>query len=133
MRINFSMTRLAPAMLWAFWLSCDPSVPESKRLADLSVDELRSVCKDLAKDYPPKPVICDGHEIHTGVSETDCSSMNLGSFPQTCQATVGDLRSCSDTNYHLSDAQVCRPTGAPKGCEAIWDCFLVRDGARGSS
>jgi len=117
--------KLAYAKLWALCLSCDPGVPESKRLADLSADELTSICKQLAADYPAKPVICDGQETHTGVSEMDCTTMNLGSFPKMCQATVGDLRSCTDTNYHLPDAQVCRPNGPPSGCEALWECFLI--------
>jgi hypothetical protein len=96
-------------------------VDDSKKLSDLSADESKDLCEELADSFPEKTVDCDGQMITIGYDKADCAG-TIEPPPASCTATAGDVRDCADALSALSDEQVCTATDLPAACAAISDC-----------
>ena len=107
--------------LVAFLVGCGgDGVSDSKKLTDLSASESKDVCLELAADYAPRTVNCDGQMITIGIDEADCNTTETA--PATCTATVGDARACYDAMYSMTDAQLCMGTAPPAACAKLEGC-----------
>jgi hypothetical protein len=96
-------------------------VSDSKKLTDLSAAETKDVCNELADDYPERTVNCSGTMITVGYSAADCA-MPGDAAPDTCTATVGDVRDCADAIFSLSDEQICTSDALPAACAKLDGC-----------
>lgn len=99
-------------------------VPNGKSLGDMDEGDWKSLCTSLESEE--KTVTCDidGTEIDvtTGGSAADCETDYTGGFPESCEATVGDLRDCNDALYE--DPCLLFSETAPAGCDAVFSCML---------
>lgn len=94
----------------------------SKKLSDLSEADSKSVCHDLADDFPTRTVTCDGQSLTLGFDSADCD-MGLDPVDSTCTATVGDAHACYEAIFDLTDAEICDTnTPEPAACMALDEC-----------
>ncbi len=100
--------------------ACGGGVDDSKKLSDLSTEEAKDVCLDLAADFPERMVTCSGVTITIGLSEAECNTPDTA--PATCTATVGDVRACNKAMYELSDAELCSSQSLPAACAKLEGC-----------
>jgi hypothetical protein len=96
-------------------------VSDSKKLTDLSTQETKDVCEELAADFPERTVNCSGTMITIGYNKAECAG-NTEPAPATCTATVGDVRDCADALFSLSDDQICTTDELPAACAPLNDC-----------
>jgi len=107
--------------LVAFLVGCGgDGVSDSKKLTDLSASESKDVCLELAEDYAPRTVDCDGTMITIGIEKADCNDAETA--PATCTATVGDARDCYDAMFSMSDAEICMADAPPAACAKLEGC-----------
>ena len=100
-------------------------VGNGKLLKDMNEGDWKSYCAGEVRDE--KTVMCTvlGTEVEVSIGGTadDCEAENAGnegSVPDTCEATVGALRDCSDALYE--DPCLLMGETAPESCEAVFSC-----------
>ena len=106
-------------------------ISDSKRMADLSIDEARDLCHEFADDYPVETFTCPGSDQASsrGTDPADCDAADfeLG-VPAACPATVGQFRSCTDALYSLSDDEFCNLQSIPTECAFLADANCQDNG-----
>lgn len=120
-----NLTSLLCAALFTVGLiACggDDGPSNSTKLTSLSVTDLKSVCEDLAADFPERTVDCGGgFTLTVGQSAADCA--NITAPAAACTATVGDVRACVGGLQAATDAEICSDTFmAPAECAALEGC-----------
>lgn len=102
------------SVLLAALVGCG-GVDDSKKLSELSTDESKDVCDELADDYPEKTVTCDGVMFTIKVNcDGQVASPN-------CTATVGDARDCSAALYVQAEACMI-DAPLPPACAKLAGC-----------
>jgi hypothetical protein len=101
-------------------------VGNGKLLKDMDEGDWKSYCASEVRDE--KTVMCTvlGTEVEVTVGGTadDCEAANAGnegSLPDTCEATVGDLRDCNDAIY--DDPCSLMGETAAASCEVYFSCL----------
>jgi hypothetical protein len=89
-------------------------------LSDLTQEDLVALCEEFADDYPVREITCGTETIEIGVDPAECEG-EQEAF--TCDATVGEFRTCFATLYGLSDEDYCNLTALPAECEPIEPCL----------
>lgn len=95
-------------------------VSDSKKLADLTAEESKDVCLDLAAEYPEKTIVCGTTSVTLGLATAECNTSD--DVPATCTATVGDIRECTGVLYSLSTDQFCMLDSLPAACAPLEGC-----------
>jgi hypothetical protein len=103
-------------------LGCGGSgVSDSKKITELTTEEAKDVCQEMAEDFPEKTVTCEGGlSFKVGIPAAECDNPDVA--PATCTATVGDARACNEAIYSQSDAELCSDTPLPAACAPLEGC-----------
>jgi hypothetical protein len=111
------------ALLTLVVLGCGggSGVSDSKKLADLSTDEAKDLCEELADGFPERTVDCSGVMITIGFNKAECAT-DSEPAPSSCTATAGDARDCADAMSALTDDQICTSDSLPAACAPLQDC-----------
>jgi hypothetical protein len=118
--MKFHPSLLSFAVPLVFAACGDSGVSDSKRLADLTADESRELCLDLAGRFPPRELTCPGETTPRIVfAPPDCETSD--DVPATCTAPVGDFNKCISELYGLSDAELGNPMTPPDACAVVFD------------
>jgi hypothetical protein len=120
-----NLTSLLCAALFTVGLiACggDDGPSDSTKLTSLSAGDLKSVCLDIAADFPERTVDCGGgNTLTVGLSAAECNTVTVP--PAACTATVGDVRSCAGALQTAADADLCAGTFTPPAsCAALESC-----------
>ncbi len=104
--------QLTAAILTLSLCACG-GLNDTQKLKDLSASEIKALCEE----FPPDETVCgEGDNTFTVTrSVEDCSEVNT-KIPDTCEATVGDLRECFT-------APLCE-FFANKGCTTVAACSV---------
>lgn len=101
-------------------MAAGSGVSDSKKLTDLSADEAKDLCEELADGFPERSVDCSGVMITIGFDKSECASASEA--PASCTATAGDARDCADAMSALTDEQICTSEDLPAACAPLQDC-----------
>jgi hypothetical protein len=120
-----NLTSLLCAALFTVGLiACggDDGPSDSTKLNTLSVADAKSVCEELAADFPARTVDCGGgFTLTVGQDPAECATITVP--PATCAATVGDVRACIGGLAGATDAEICSDTFMlPAACAALEGC-----------
>jgi|JI9StandDraft_1071089.scaffolds.fasta_scaffold24429_3 hypothetical protein len=120
-----NLTSLLCAALFTVGLiACggDDGPSDGTKLTSLSAAEIKSVCLDIAADFPERTVDCGGGVTLTvGLSAAECDTITVPAA--ACTATVGDVRSCTGGVQSAADADICSDTFTPPAsCAALENC-----------
>ena len=100
-------------------------VPDSAVVADLSDDDLLSLCEEYGDSARSVTCSMDGMEFTMDIgydSEEECGE-DIEAPPAGCTATVGDYRQCQDAFAAMSDDEICGMAGLPAECAAMMACI----------
>ena len=100
-------------------------VPDTTLLKDLTSDDLKALCLEQG-EY--REYTCDEDGVSITYSfgyedTTDCDDLEVGDYPDDCEATVGDSRACNDALEAAVKEDACL-TEFPSECDAIIDCAM---------
>ncbi len=120
-----NLTSLLCAALFTVGLiACggDDGPSDSTKLTSLSAADIKSVCEDLAADFPERTVDCGGgFTLTVGQNPAECAAITVP--PAACTATVGDARACIGGLAGATDAEICSDTFMlPAECAALEAC-----------
>ena len=99
----------------------DDGPADSTPVTQLSAEEAKDFCVELAGDLPQRTITC-GEEltIQVGFDAAECATEAL--FDAECTATVGNARACVEALAGLSDAMWCTMEQLPPACAPVADC-----------
>ena len=101
-------------------------VSDSSVVSDLSIDETKEVCQDMAADLP-ETVECSGQTVPVGPGdEANCEDVEVA--PAACTATVGEYKACIKALYTDCAFLKVLEVGLPAECTSLpQDCFPKAD------
>ncbi len=98
-------------------------IPDSKKLADLSEDDVIALCESIEEAEYTCDDTVSGFEFSYTIAfgGDDCSTDGLSA---DCEATVGDWRDCDAAWRAVLDADPCSAE-VPAECDPIMECSVV--------
>ena len=101
--------------------ACGGGVDGSKKLSELSAQEAKDACNELAEDFPEKTVMCSAEvTITVGLTAAECA--NETPAPAACTATVDEARACTEALYNQTMQQLCSDAALPAACMKLTNC-----------
>lgn len=123
------MNRLAiPALLV---LAACGGVSDSTELNAITEDDAAKLCEEFVNDFPGRTITCEfegmSFDIDIGLfDDVDACVRDFEPAPESCEATVGDVRDCMETFASVAQDDICDPEfemETPASCQAMFDCY----------
>lgn len=113
-------------LLAALTVGC--GVPDDVQMSELEESQVESLCEELDGD---RSVTCTYDEVELTIeistSTEECIADYDSALYESCDATVGDMRACSDAWEALSDDEICSAEADyPAECQFLLECAFGR-------
>ena len=118
------MLRFAVPFVALFSGACGLSA--SLELGELNESQIHTLCEEEAQREAVS-YDCDGQPFSLSPAPVEECEASFGAVPDACESTVGDVRSCSDAWFGISQEDACNPdfelpADAQAACDALDDC-----------